>query len=34
MLMAAGRADEARVLIGRSETVGAAMAVERGHLLL
>ncbi len=34
MLVAACRADEARVLTGRSETIGAAMAVERGHLLL
>src|SRR3954468_10145355 len=33
MLMAACRADEARVLTGRSETIGAVMAVERGHLL-
>jgi len=33
MLVAACRADEARVLPGRSETIGAAMAVERGHLL-
>jgi hypothetical protein len=33
MLVAACRADEARVLTGRSETIGAAMAVERGHLL-
>ncbi len=33
MLVAACRADEARVLDGRSGTVGAAMAVERGHLL-
>jgi hypothetical protein len=33
MLMAACRADEARVLTGRGETIGAAMAVERGHLL-
>jgi methyl coenzyme M reductase beta subunit len=33
MLLTACRADEARVLDGRSETIGAAMAVERGHLL-
>jgi hypothetical protein len=33
MLVAACRADEARVLTGRSETIGAAMAVERDHLL-
>jgi hypothetical protein len=33
MLVTACRADEARVLDGRSETIGAAMAVERGHLL-
>src|SRR5215211_7716149 len=33
MLMAACRADEAQVLTGRSETIGAVMAVERGHLL-
>ena len=33
MLVTACRADEARVLDGRSETVGAAMAIERGHLL-
>jgi hypothetical protein len=33
MLVAACRADEARVLTGRCETIGAAMAVERGHLL-
>ena len=33
MLMTACRADEARILDGRSETVGAAMAIERGHLL-
>src|SRR5690349_13542593 len=33
MLMTACRADEAGVLDGRSETIGAAMAVERGHLL-
>ena len=33
MLVAACRADEARVLTGRSETIGASMAVERGHLL-
>jgi len=33
MLMTACRADEARILDGRSETVGAAMAIECGHLL-
>ena len=33
LLLTACRADEARVLDGRSETIGAAMAVERGHLL-
>jgi transposase len=33
LLLAACRADEARVLDGRSETIGAAMAMERGHLL-
>jgi hypothetical protein len=33
MLMAACRTDEARVLTGRSETIGAAMAIERDHLL-
>ena len=33
LLLTACRADEARVLDGRSETVGVAMAVERGHLL-
>jgi transposase len=33
LLVAACRADEARVLTGRSETIGASMAVERGHLL-
>jgi hypothetical protein len=33
MLLTACRADEARVLDGRSETIGAAMAVERGPLL-
>ena len=33
MLLTACRADEARVLDGRSETIGAAMAIERGHLL-
>ena len=33
ILMAACRADEARVLAGRGETIGAAMTVERGHLL-
>jgi hypothetical protein len=33
MLLTACRADEARILDGRSETVGAAMAIERGHLL-
>jgi hypothetical protein len=32
-LLTACRADEARILDGRSETVGAAMAIERGHLL-
>jgi transposase len=32
LLLAACRADEARVLDGRSETVGVVMAVERGHL--
>src|SRR3954454_3815385 len=31
MLLTACRADEARVLDGRSETIGAAMAIERGH---
>jgi transposase len=33
LLLTACRADEARVLDGRRETVGAAMAVERSHLL-
>jgi transposase len=33
LLLTACRADEARILAGRSETIGAAMAVERGHLL-
>jgi transposase len=33
MLLAACRADEVRVLTGRNETIGAALAVERGHLL-
>jgi transposase len=33
LLLTACRVDEARVLDGRSETIGAAMAVERGHLL-
>jgi hypothetical protein len=33
MLLTACRADEARILDGRSETIGAAMALERGHLL-
>jgi transposase len=33
MLVTACRADEARVLDGRTETIGAAMAIERGHLL-
>jgi transposase len=33
MLLAACRSDEARVLDGRSETIGAAVAIERGHLL-
>jgi transposase len=33
MLVTACRADEARVLDGRSETIGTAMATERGHLL-
>jgi hypothetical protein len=33
MLLTACRADEARILYGRSETIGAAMATERGHLL-
>jgi transposase len=33
LLLTACRADEARVLDGRSETIGAAMAMERGHLL-
>lgn len=33
MLLTACRSDEARILDGRSETVGAAMAIERGHLL-
>jgi transposase len=33
MLLTACRADEARILDGRSETVGAAMAIERGRLL-
>ena len=33
MLMTACRADEARILDGRSETIGTAMATERRHLL-
>jgi hypothetical protein len=33
MLVVACRADQARVLTGRNETIGVAMAVERGHLL-
>ena len=33
MLMTACRADEARILDGRTDTIGAAMALERGHLL-
>ena len=33
LLLAACRADQARVLDGRSEAVGVAMAAERGHLL-
>jgi transposase len=33
LLLAGCRADEARVLAGRSQSVGAAMAEERGHLL-
>jgi transposase len=33
LLVTACRADEARVLDGRTETIGAAMAIERGHLL-
>jgi hypothetical protein len=33
MLVAACRADEVRALTGRSETIGAAMAIERGHPL-
>ena len=33
MLLMACRADEARILDGRSDTIGAAMAIERGHLL-
>jgi hypothetical protein len=33
MLVTACRADEARILDGRTETIGAAMAIERGHLL-
>ncbi len=33
MLVTACRADEARVLDGRTKTIGAAMAIERGHLL-
>jgi transposase len=33
MLMTACRADEARILDGRTDTIGAAMAIERGHLL-
>ena len=33
MLVTACRADEARILDGRTDTVGAAMAIERGHLL-
>ena len=32
MLVTACRADEARILDGRTDTVGAAMAIERGHL--
>ena len=33
MLLTACRGDQTRILDGRSETVGAAMAIERGHLL-
>jgi transposase len=33
LLLAGCRSDEARVLDGRTQTVGAAMAEERGHLL-
>ena len=33
LLLTGCRADEARVLDGRTQPVGAAMAVERGHLL-
>ena len=33
MLVTACRADEARMLDGRSETIGATMAIERSHLL-
>jgi hypothetical protein len=33
MLLTACRADEARILDGRNETIGAAMALEGGHLL-
>jgi len=33
LLLAGCRADEARVLAGRTQSVGAAMAEERGHLL-
>ena len=33
LLLVGCRADEARVLAGRTDPVGAAMAVERGHLL-
>ena len=33
MLLTACRADEAPILDGRSDTVGAAMAIEGGHLL-
>ena len=33
LLLSGCRADEARVLDGRTETVGAAMSEERGHLL-
>jgi transposase len=33
MLLTACRADEARILDGRNETIGAAIVLERGHLL-
>ena len=33
LLLSGCRADEARVLDGRAQTVGAALAEERGHLL-